>query len=154
MLSFRLTVRLVSIVLALLGGAPYGAALPLRRCVSAAPGRAGGVAGAQIIPTLLGLTPVVVVAPCKARYMVTRLLGGKPDLAARDQEGWTALTYASANGNSTIVKTLISRGADVNSKDNHGATPLMQAATYGYVAVAKHLISKGADVNAKDDRGR
>ena len=38
----------------------------------------------------------------------------------KDNKGWTALMYASFNGQSDIVSMLIEKGADVNTRDNKG----------------------------------
>lgn len=42
--------------------------------------------------------------------------------------GWTAVTYAAANGNVEMMKLLISHGTDINKADKDGWTPIMFAA--------------------------
>ena len=79
---------------------------------------------------------------------------------ARDNDGWTALAYASSFGNSSIVpvmNTLIDNGAYINSQDNEGNTPLMYSLEYrsigGDMTVFLLLLEKGADINLKTHHG-
>jgi TonB family protein len=100
------------------------------------------------------LTPLMVAVRDQEVEVVMELLRSNPNLAARDQEGWAALTYAALNQDTTIIKALIDQGADLDSKDNLGMTPLMHTATSGKNAVAQLLVNAGADVNAQDDLGQ
>ena len=84
---------------------------------------------------------------------VKELLRGKPDLAAKDAEGWTAVTYAALNRDVTIINALIAEGADLNSRDNEGMTPLMHAASYGKTSMAQVLLNAGVEVNAQNNKG-
>jgi hypothetical protein len=52
---------------------------------------------------------------------------------------------ASANGYSSLVKTLIERGADVNIKTDEGYTPLYFAVTNGWEEISMLLVAHGAD---------
>jgi ankyrin repeat protein len=85
------------------------------------------------------LTPLMVAARDEEYETVKELLRENADVAARDQEGWTAATYAALNHDATIIKALIAEGADLNSKDNQGMTPLMHVASDGQASVAEFL---------------
>lgn len=73
------------------------------------------------------------------------------DVNEKDNDGWTALMFASSNGDLEIVKLLLTKGANVNIKDNDGRTALMYASYNGYFEIVKCLINNGADVYAKDN---
>ena len=55
-------------------------------------------------------------------------------------------------GDTTLIKSLLDKGADINAKDG-GLTLLMKVATEGYVKTAKLLIDKGADIDARSNEG-
>lgn len=48
-----------------------------------------------------------------------------------DEEGNTALQFASASGHENLVRFLLRKGTSVDSRNNYGWTPLMQAARWG-----------------------
>lgn len=69
-----------------------------------------------------------------------------------------ALMKASDQGETSIIKDLLDKGADLNERGmcggwdqggESGATPLYCAAHGGHLEAVKLLVSKGADVNAK-----
>ena len=57
---------------------------------------------------------------------------------------WTALHYASANGDAALVKYLIKHGANVNKATGEGSSPLFLAKLGGYDDVVKILKNAGA----------
>jgi ankyrin repeat protein len=57
---------------------------------------------------------------------------------------WTALHYASANGDAELVKYLIKHGANVNKATGEGSSPLFLAKLGGYDDVVKILKNAGA----------
>ncbi|HSW55928.1 MAG TPA: ankyrin repeat domain-containing protein [Ignavibacteriaceae bacterium] len=57
---------------------------------------------------------------------------------------WTALHYASANGDAELVKYLIKHGANVNKATGEGSTPLFLAKLGEYDEVIKILKNAGA----------
>lgn len=59
-----------------------------------------------------------------------------------DEEGNTALQFASASGHENLVRFLLRKGASVDSRNNYGWTPLMQAARWGCGQVHTKLHSK------------
>ena len=46
------------------------------------------------------------------------------DVNAKNDWGWTPLTYAAINDHEEIAELLIAKGADVNAKRDDGKTPL------------------------------
>jgi ankyrin repeat protein len=57
---------------------------------------------------------------------------------------WTALHYASANGDAELVKYLIKHGANVNKATGEGSSPLFLAKLGGYDEVVQILKNAGA----------
>lgn len=72
------------------------------------------------------------------------------DVNSRDQEGRTALMYASYNGHTEAIKILIEKGAHVNLADNYGRTALMMASSGPFPATVKMLLDNQADPNMTD----
>ena len=71
----------------------------------------------------------------------------------RDENGRTALHYASYNGHLDAVKLLVSEGANINARGKHGGTPVYLAGYKGYLDIIKFLFSKGAKLNTKTTSG-
>ena len=87
---------------------------------------------------------------------VTEMVRINPGLvSSRDEDGFTPLALAAANGYEGMVKFLLTTKADVNSRDNTGSTPLHQAAMIGsqHSDIVEMLLIHGADVNAPDRNG-
>jgi ankyrin repeat protein len=59
--------------------------------------------------------------------------------------GNTLLSVAAQNGNKSIIKALLRRGAGLNTQNHKGQTALHFCFTYGYTDLGNYLISKGAD---------
>lgn len=83
------------------------------------------------------------------------------EINSTDDIGRTALHRAAYEGEISIVKYLLSKGADVNSKiesannecnNISGATPLSWTVLKGHVDIAKILIQHGAKVDVELDR--
>ncbi|KAK7074366.1 hypothetical protein SK128_009451 [Halocaridina rubra] len=89
------------------------------------------------------------------------LLEADADITAKDEDGYTPLHVAVANGNEDIVKELIkfmkSRNRNTrdvfNVKNNMRKTPLHFAARTGNLDILKVLLDAGVDVIAKDKDG-
>jgi hypothetical protein len=81
--------------------------------------------------------------------ILEQLLQSNIDVNAKDNNGSTALIYASIGGHVNCIDMLIATRADVNTKDNDGRTALMGASVGGHVSCIDMLMSRGADVNAK-----
>ena len=76
---------------------------------------------------------------------VKRLIEEGANVNAVDEDGMTALYWASRWGYSEIVKMLIEKGADVNVVDEYfRETALHKASHYGYSKIVKMLIEVGA----------
>ncbi|MCY6488794.1 ankyrin repeat domain-containing protein [Leptolyngbya sp. GGD] len=61
------------------------------------------------------------------------------------RDGWTALMYAAAKGETTIVQLLIAAGANVNHKSREGKTAMSEARYWGHHEVIDLLRSAGAE---------
>ena len=79
--------------------------------------------------------------------------GASPNDIAINDNGFSALCWASFNGHIDIVKLLLEKGAKVDNKplSNRGHLALNLAAAQGYTELVKILLDNGADVNAMDD---
>ena len=84
---------------------------------------------------------------------VTEAITEGANIEARDNDGGTALMWATHGGHTAIVKALIDKGADIDAKDTNGDTALMNAAFVGHKAIVEALLDKGADVTAKNKKG-
>lgn len=69
---------------------------------------------------------------------------------AVDSWGCTALHRAAAQGDVTVAKDLLSRGAHVDARAAWEETPLHFAATFGHTEMCSLLITHGADMNAQN----
>ncbi len=87
---------------------------------------------------------------------VRNLINGSPDLVfSKDEDGFTPLHLAAANGYKEMAELLLASKADVNAKDNSESTPLHQAVAAGrqHAELLEVLIARKADVNAADTNG-
>ena len=72
------------------------------------------------------------------------LLGKGASPSLEDNIGWNSLHFASCNGNTVIIDTILSYGVDIESKTEFGETPLMIAQVCGHIEAVTYLLSKGA----------
>jgi ankyrin repeat protein len=84
------------------------------------------------------------------------------DPNVKDETGLTALTWASFNGNSEVVETLLRNGADMNMPSGFPARPsygdqdwtaLTAAAARGHIDVVRTLLASGANTKVTTSRG-
>ena len=68
---------------------------------------------------------------------------------SEDDQGMTALMYASMKGEVECVRLLIEAGADFERRDDYGLDPLIYAAKGGHVGCVRLLIELGASPNAE-----
>ena len=75
-------------------------------------------------------------------------------MAARTNNGFTALHQASWKGHAEAVRELLAHGAPLNAQANNGATPLISACECGHLAAATLLLDAGADLALLTNAGR
>ena len=79
------------------------------------------------------------------------LVSNGVNLNAQDEEGLTAMHWASREGHLVFIKFLYERGADVNLKNNKGESALHEAIQKGHTSVVKLLLKHEAtDIEQKD----
>ena len=81
--------------------------------------------------------------------MIKVLLERGAKIDEKDDDGWSALHYASNKGHLDAVTFLLNRGLSVNIQDKDGATPLIRASSPYQLIIIKKLLSSGADINAR-----
>jgi ankyrin repeat protein len=84
------------------------------------------------------------------------LLERGADVNARDDDGDTALYWASRNGHEELVALLLSHGADVINKGMGDWTALMTASDWGHLGVVRMLLQhmRGVGLNERSTSGR
>ena len=86
--------------------------------------------------------------------LLDMLTSGYVNIDSMDNDGVTALMFASEKGHVNSIELLISKGSDVNIKNFYDdRTALIFASEKGHVNAMKLLISKGSDINAKSCSG-
>jgi ankyrin repeat protein len=81
------------------------------------------------------------------------LLDSGASIDTKDENGQTALHYASAANNYETVNLLLKEGADIEGKDKNGNTALLLAASKGHTATFMLLLDRGADFRTKNKDG-
>ena len=84
---------------------------------------------------------------------VQRELQTGVDINAGDEQGNSALHFATMKSNFELTKFLLEKGANINQKDGNGDTPLANASSVGNMELVKFLIEKGAEVDSKNQTG-
>lgn len=105
-------------------------------------------AGADPNAAVHGETAVMLASRSGRVDAVVRLLDGGADV--NGVESWrqqTALMWAAAEGHTSIVRTLLMRGANVHARSKLGFTALLFAARQGHVHTTNALLDGGANVN-------
>lgn len=70
-----------------------------------------------------------------------------------NNDGWTALHYAAAAGDTDIVQLLMKKSAEIDATSPNMTTPLMMAAGSGNIYTVKALLDAGADLNLANEQG-
>ncbi|MEI6655839.1 MAG: ankyrin repeat domain-containing protein [Verrucomicrobiota bacterium] len=78
--------------------------------------------------------------------------GARPD--SRDNDGWSALMWASWSGLGKVAEKLLELGASQQFADRQGNTALIIAAQRGNPEIVRALLAKGADQALTNKSGR
>lgn len=81
--------------------------------------------------------------------ITTMLLDNGAKINATDNDGWTALMWASWSNLPKTARVLLERGCPVNAADRQGNTALTIAAQRGNAAIVRVLLENGANANAR-----
>ena len=99
--------------------------------------------------------PVILCAARMGYLAVVRLLlEAGADQDAAEEEGWTALHYASGNLHLEVVRELLAAKAHMDAGTQEGWRPLHLASYFGRRPVVEELLSAGADKDAATGRGQ
>lgn len=77
------------------------------------------------------------------------------DTTITDQNGMSALMFASEKGDSISVELLLQKMTReaINAQNKNGWTALMHAARYGHTGIVAQLLAKGADTELQENDG-
>ena len=108
--------------------------------------------------TVKHATALLRAVACNQRLSVIRfLLQHGADVNARDDDGWSALIFASYLGNVPTMRLLMDDGANLEAKTTSGCcpghTPLLMAVSFGGDDAMLLLLIRGANLEAKDNIG-
>jgi len=96
-----------------------------------------------------GQTPII---RTKNTLALSLLVKRGANINAKDNYGYTALRWATQNGNIPAMKLLLDSGANTEIQDNLGQTPIFH--TNDHEEALSLLMKKGANINAKDREGK
>ena len=100
--------------------------------------------------------PLLAAAQAGAAGTVAVLLDQGTELDLANNNGWSALFFASASdsiGTAETVKLLLERGVNIHTMDRYGFTALQLAAFSSHAEVVAQLLDEGADVEASKPDG-
>ena len=81
--------------------------------------------------------------------LLEKMLEHGADVAAANDDGYTALHAAVANGRGETIKLLVAHHADVNVRSKEGVTPLHVAALRGEARGIEQLLALGASTESR-----
>jgi ankyrin repeat protein len=85
--------------------------------------------------------------------LVNKFIKEGKNVDLQDNNGWTALIWASWNGLTQCADALIKVGANINLQSKGGWTALMHASKWGHTPCVDLLIKAGANVNLQNNSG-
>ncbi|XP_063923595.1 uncharacterized protein LOC135137792 isoform X2 [Zophobas morio] len=99
-----------------------------------------------------GLAALHVASQFGSLGIVKILLRKEADLYVTDEEGNTALHYASMSSedNRDVMKLLLEKGIDINAQNKNGTTALQTACRNSNYDLTVTLLDSGASINIKD----
>mmetsp|Transcript_23023 Transcript_23023/g.30057 ORF Transcript_23023/g.30057 Transcript_23023/m.30057 type:complete len:573 (-) Transcript_23023:328-2046(-) len=109
-------------------------------------------------------TSVLVAAGSRGHTGLVKLLLEQVEVDYIDQNGWTQLIHASANGLDELANNLLQKGASVEASSAiscqvygtpffKGTTSLIAAARNGHTSIVEILLGRNASVDACDQKG-
>ncbi len=98
-----------------------------------------------------GETPLLIALRENKAEAAAALLEVCADATAVDKRSDTALHWAALVGLTTLIPTLIARGAKLEARNDQEQTPLLSALDFGKAEAAVALLEAGADATAVDD---
>jgi len=106
-----------------------------------------------------GMSGLMIAARKGDGDMLSLLLKHKPDKAhvnLQDRSGYSALMWASENGYTGLVKTILDNESNVNLRKSDGKSALMLASENGHTEVAKLLLSEEykTEIDMEDEKGQ
>lgn len=104
---------------------------------------------------VLGISLVQAARDGQLNVVKTHLEHSRACINDVDEDGFTALHYATRYNQLDVMKVLVEYGADINVKqDQDEARPLHLACRYNWDVAARYLLECRATVNIKDIKGR
>lgn len=101
-----------------------------------------------------GRTPLIMAARLGEMKILNQLLKSNAVINSEDEEKWTSLSWAVANGHEQTVEFLLrAPGVCVDHQDGQGRTPFSLAAERGFIQIMHLLIENGADPHVPDNEG-
>ncbi|KAJ5797653.1 uncharacterized protein N7503_006949 [Penicillium pulvis] len=101
-----------------------------------------------------GQTPLIMAARLDRTNIMNQLLISNAAINSEDEQKWTPLCWAVANGHVRAVKLLLrALGSCVGHQDGQGRTPFSLAAERGFIQIMHLLIENGSDPHVPDNEG-
>ena len=91
---------------------------------------------------------------CKRCIFLMKASSNVWDINSHDDQGWTSLHHAAANGHEEIVDLLLQENVSIEAKNEEGDTALALAVLAGHSESARMLIDNGANALDTDLAGR
>ncbi|MEO1653573.1 MAG: ankyrin repeat domain-containing protein, partial [Bacteroidota bacterium] len=98
-------------------------------------------------------SPLIYCATNNTPALGQKLLDAGASVNYQDQDGMSALHWASRRGFAAVVKMLLENKADPNLGENYGFTPLHEAAENNHLKVLELLLANGADKSIGIQKG-